>query len=280
MSRVPPAFVALTSLASALLALLLVELALRVAFPCDLVSWSESPFMTDMMKVANGNRVFLNLLDVNSFVYSPGLVYLTSALLGPFGLATDVRFPRVVTIAIGLGAAAVGGASVRSLAEKVGGSGARTLKTLSSKCLLLPRQDRGQRGRGRPGRQTSAPRTRDDAPHPGRAHGRSSRFESTVLELMTARREDVLAAMRARLRSFAHDRIYVIHPSLMLSAGERSILETEYTHVGSLPGVPFQSGVGMGLRPESDTWMLYMPEVLVYEPKVVMPSGVPRDGGA
>ena len=81
------------------------ELAKRALFPWDLLIWSESPFMTDMLKLASGASAFGPPADVNSFVYSPGLEYLCYALLAPFGSALDVRFSRSLSMAFGFAAA-------------------------------------------------------------------------------------------------------------------------------------------------------------------------------
>jgi len=74
----------------------------RVGFRWDLYVWSESPFMTNMLKLSAGLPLYGPPSDANSFIYSPGLEYLTYALLRPLGLELDVRFCRAVTVAIGL----------------------------------------------------------------------------------------------------------------------------------------------------------------------------------
>lgn len=84
---------------------LALELAKRAAFPWDLLLWSESPFMTDMLKIARGDSPFGPMSDVNSFAYSPGLEYLSYALFAPFGAALDVRFPRALCIVFGVASA-------------------------------------------------------------------------------------------------------------------------------------------------------------------------------
>jgi hypothetical protein len=83
-----------------------VVVGLRLVFPCDLLLWPESPFMTNMMKLASGQPVFSEPTDLNSFIYAPGLVWVTYGLLAPFGLALDVRWARLVSVMLGLGAAA------------------------------------------------------------------------------------------------------------------------------------------------------------------------------
>src|SRR6185436_9215028 len=85
-------------LTAVLVGWLVVLLALRVPFRCDLYGWAESPFMTDMLKLASGRPLYGPPADLNSFVYAPGLHYLTYALLAPFDLALDVRWCRVVAI--------------------------------------------------------------------------------------------------------------------------------------------------------------------------------------
>src|SRR3989442_1746589 len=104
--RRPWAGILVASLAVLLVLALIVELALRIGFPCDFYLWSESPFMTDMLKLTNHLPLYTDPHDVNSFVYAPGLQFLTYAMLAPFGLALDVRFCRVMNILVGFGVAA------------------------------------------------------------------------------------------------------------------------------------------------------------------------------
>ncbi|HLY38901.1 MAG TPA: hypothetical protein VKU61_12745, partial [Candidatus Binatia bacterium] len=110
---------ALAGAASALFVLLLIELGLRLPFPCDLYIWAESPFMTNMMKLWNRAPFYSDPTDVNSFIYAPGLEYVTWAVLAPFGLALDIRFCRLVSVCIGLAAAATMAAISRRVAADV-----------------------------------------------------------------------------------------------------------------------------------------------------------------
>src|ERR1043166_8416411 len=64
---------------------------LRLQFPWDLFVWAESPFMTNMLKLDLGRPLFGPPADGNSFVYSPGLEYVTFAVLKPLGLQLDIR---------------------------------------------------------------------------------------------------------------------------------------------------------------------------------------------
>ena len=68
--------------------------------------WSESPFMTNMLKLEHHSPVFTSPSDGNSFVYSPGLEYLSYAALKPLGLHLDIRFCRLINVLVGVTAAA------------------------------------------------------------------------------------------------------------------------------------------------------------------------------
>ena len=87
--------------------------ALRLQFPWDLFVWPESPFMTNMLKLELGQPLFGPPADGNSFVYSPGLEYITFAVLKPLGLHLDIRYCRLVNAAVGALAGTVGGLVLR-----------------------------------------------------------------------------------------------------------------------------------------------------------------------
>lgn len=107
------------AVAVAWLCLLAVETALRVAFPWDFHSWSESPFMTNMLKLHLGQHLFGPPADGNSFIYSPGLEYLAFALLRPLGLDLDIRFCRIVTVGVALLAGVAAGSALRRVLVRV-----------------------------------------------------------------------------------------------------------------------------------------------------------------
>jgi len=83
------------------------QLSARIQFPWDKMVWVESPFLTDMVKLSAGEPVFGTIEDGNSFVYSPGLTYLSYALLKPFGLQLDIRFGRLISVVAAALASAV-----------------------------------------------------------------------------------------------------------------------------------------------------------------------------
>ena len=88
---------------------LIFQLSGRVQFPWDKLVWAESPFVTDMVKLTAAEPVFSDPENGNSFIYSPGLLYLSYAILKPFGLQLDIRFSRLISRLIALAAAAVMG---------------------------------------------------------------------------------------------------------------------------------------------------------------------------
>lgn len=98
---------------------LAVVIGLRATFPWDLFVWAESPFMTNMLKLDLGQPLFGPPADGNSFVYSPGLEYLTFALLKPLGLHLDIRFCRLVNVAIGVLAGGLTGCALGRIVKVV-----------------------------------------------------------------------------------------------------------------------------------------------------------------
>lgn len=96
-----------------------VMVGLRAKFPWDLFMWPESPFMTNMLKLELGQPIFTSPADGNSFVYSPGLEYLTFAILKPLGLHLDIRYCRLVNVAFGLLAGIVAGFALHRAVKMV-----------------------------------------------------------------------------------------------------------------------------------------------------------------
>jgi hypothetical protein len=103
------------------LVILSVQVALRCAFPWDLFVWAESPFLTDMLKLDQGKPIYGPVEDGNSFVYSPGLTYLIYALLKPLGLHLDIRYCRIITVAVAVLASVVAGFAMRRAITKITG---------------------------------------------------------------------------------------------------------------------------------------------------------------
>jgi hypothetical protein len=98
---------------------LTVQVALRCAFPWDLYVWAESPFLTDLLKLDQGKPIYGPVEDGNSFVYSPGLTYLTYAALKPFGLHLDIRYCRIVSVLLAVAASVVAGFVMRRASRSI-----------------------------------------------------------------------------------------------------------------------------------------------------------------
>lgn len=110
--------------------LLIAQTIARIRFPWDLYWWSESPFLVGMLKLAHHQPVYTSPEECNSFVYSPGLQYLVHAVLNPMGLSLDIRFCRLVSLTLGLGAAFCGAVAALRLI--------RSATVSVSTALMLP----------------------------------------------------------------------------------------------------------------------------------------------
>jgi len=97
----------LAAVAAVMIVALVVEEVPRLLFPWDLRIFSESPFLTSMLKLTAGQGLHGSPADGNSFIYSGGIEYLTYGLLRPFGLQLDIRACRVVTVLVGAASAFV-----------------------------------------------------------------------------------------------------------------------------------------------------------------------------
>ena len=109
----------------------------RLQFPYDLFMWSESPFMTNMLKLGSGEPIYGPPELANSFVYPPGLELLCYALLHPFGRDLDVRFCRAVVVALGAAAAILASSAAVSLHRREPSLLARASAALLAWLLIL-----------------------------------------------------------------------------------------------------------------------------------------------
>jgi hypothetical protein len=124
----------LVALAVVLVLLLVGEEVSRVLFPWDLRYFSESPFLTDMMKLSSGAGVYTAPEDGNSYIYAPGLGYVTYAILRPLGAQLDIRACRAVTVAIGFASAAVAGGVTHRFLSLLGGRPAGRGERITAMC--------------------------------------------------------------------------------------------------------------------------------------------------
>ena len=81
----------------------------RVIFPWDLLMFSETSVLTDLMKINAGQSIYTSPADCNSMIYAPGFDYLAFGVLRPFGAQLDIRACRLVCVLIGVAAALVAG---------------------------------------------------------------------------------------------------------------------------------------------------------------------------
>mgnify|MGYP001481133547 CR=1 FL=1 len=79
-----------------------------VRIPVDIVSFAESPFLTDVIKLRTGVPVYGPLGDNNSYPYTPGTQALTWALASLFGKGGDVAALRTVGVSYVVAAALLG----------------------------------------------------------------------------------------------------------------------------------------------------------------------------
>jgi hypothetical protein len=91
----------------------------RIAFPWDYYAWSESPFLTNLWKLHVGQPLYETPERASSYVYSPGLEWITFALLRPLGRDLDLVACRIVSVALGIAAAVVAARSSSRLAGEV-----------------------------------------------------------------------------------------------------------------------------------------------------------------
>ncbi len=73
--------------------------------------------MTNMIKMDHGLSLYTSPVDANSFVYAPGLEYITFALLRPLELHLDIRFCRLISVLIGIAGAFLAALAMSQLAR-------------------------------------------------------------------------------------------------------------------------------------------------------------------
>jgi hypothetical protein len=72
----------------------------RIVFPYDFYFWAESPFMTNMVKLENGESLFSPLSDANSFIYTGVMENFSFLIMTIFSLDADIRTFRAISVAI------------------------------------------------------------------------------------------------------------------------------------------------------------------------------------
>jgi hypothetical protein len=92
----------------------------RMTFPYDLYIWSESAFLTNILKIEDGVNFYTARADANSFVYSPGLEYIGYYLLKPFHLELNLVAHRFINVIYGIAACVLGACAILRLYLKLG----------------------------------------------------------------------------------------------------------------------------------------------------------------
>ena len=82
--------------AMVLLLLTLYHFAQYIRLPVDLLSFAESPFVTDILKLRTGQPLYTPVGDNNSYPYTPGSQILTYAISAALGHGDDIAFFRTV----------------------------------------------------------------------------------------------------------------------------------------------------------------------------------------
>jgi hypothetical protein len=93
------------------------QMATRVRFPMDLLLWSESSFLQDMIKLNKGHCPYSPPDRNNSFVYNPGAPMVTWAVSRLCGRYGDLAFGRWIQVAAALLACGLAWLAARALAE-------------------------------------------------------------------------------------------------------------------------------------------------------------------
>jgi hypothetical protein len=135
----------LAAVAAVMIVALVVEEVPRLLFPWDLRIFSESPFLTNMLKLTAGQGLHGKPADANSFIYAGGLEYLTYGLLRPLGLQLDIRACRAVSVLIGaVSAYVIGHVAVRfqrALGDDGAGKATHFVASAAAFAMILKNYD-------------------------------------------------------------------------------------------------------------------------------------------
>jgi hypothetical protein len=135
----------LAAVAVVMFVALVVEEVPRLLFPWDLRIFSESPFLTNMLKLTAGQGLHGTPADANSFIYAGGFEYLTYGLLRPFGLQLDIRACRLVSVLVGaVSAFVIGHVAVRFqrlLGDQGAGRAAHLVASAAAFAMILKNYD-------------------------------------------------------------------------------------------------------------------------------------------
>ncbi len=89
----------------------------QVTFPADILIWSESDFVNDIIKLRVGYPFYSAQVNNDSFAYMPGAQVLTFLLASAVGQSDSLTAYRAVQVGFTLGASAFGVLSIRRLLQ-------------------------------------------------------------------------------------------------------------------------------------------------------------------
>jgi len=107
--------IVLAALCVALTANYLYWISFQVFFPADILIWSESDFVNDILKFRVGYPLYTDQANNESFTYVPGSQLLTYALAWLFGAATSIPAYRMIQVGYSFLAALVAVCCCREL---------------------------------------------------------------------------------------------------------------------------------------------------------------------
>ncbi|HEU4628777.1 MAG TPA: hypothetical protein VFS08_03500 [Gemmatimonadaceae bacterium] len=107
----------------------------HIAFPADILIWSESDFVNDVIKLRVGHPLYTAQVHNESFVYPPGAQVLSYLIASLSGQGTSLTALRAVQLAYTAAAAALAMLAVRRLLEL---AGVRLRRPLLWAALWLP----------------------------------------------------------------------------------------------------------------------------------------------
>jgi hypothetical protein len=110
---------ALIAAGSLLVMIAAYQLVAYIRLPVDLLSFSESSFVDDIIKLRLGMPIYTNLLDNNSYPYNPGTQILTYVISSVLGHADSIPFYRAVQFSYVVLASVVAMSATDLLAQKL-----------------------------------------------------------------------------------------------------------------------------------------------------------------
>lgn len=121
----------------AVLAIDLHWIAGRIRFPADILIWSESEFVNDILKLRLGYPLYTAQANNESFTYTPGAQGVTYLIARLFGGENSIPLYRVVQVGFTLAATGLALASARRLMQ-LGGVALRARSALLVSSIGLP----------------------------------------------------------------------------------------------------------------------------------------------